>query len=537
MTFHGRHSDVWHAISLALPERIAIRDAGGEEWSYARLAQQSGSLARTLRSRGLTVGDPVAILLHNRPEFIITLFACLAGGFVPVPFNYRFRAAEIADLLDDSGARAIVHPTSLNAVVAEAMDLARDEPEAIAVDDAAAAPVAGTRWQDAVEGATPLPPTAPDGELWLYTGGTTGRPKAAMWDARDMFEAQKYSIYGLSDLDEPVDLDDAVRIAAATSERFMVTLPLAPFMHGTALFASMNALALGGTVLTTSSARLDADAAVELANRWGATRLIVAGDAVTIPLVEAAERTATRLRTVTSVLSSGMRFSPDVKRRLHAIADVQIFDMLASTEAGAFAVTTTTGPGDLPGRPRLLPHATVLDEDLEEVRHEVGARGLLALRGAMPKGYRGDTAKTRETFPTIRGRRHVVPGDWVRVEEDLHIELLGRGSSVVNTGGEKVYPLEVEEALLSHPLVDDAVVFGISDRRFGEIVAAVVATPEPGLAVEDLIAHIDPLIAGYKKPRTIALRPSLNRTPHGKIDLVRLRADVQAGSSAPKETA
>ena len=148
-----------------------------------------------------------------------------------------------------------------------------------------------------------------------------------------------------------------------------------------------------------------------------------------------------------------MRFSPETKRGLHELGDLTIFDMLASTEGGGFAVTTTTGVGDLPGRPKLFPTAVVLDENMNEVQDRPGALGVLAQRGALPLGYHGDREKTEATFPVIGGVRHVVPGDWVRVEDDRHIEFLGRGSGVINTGGEKVYPLEVEEALLSHPAV------------------------------------------------------------------------------------
>lgn len=524
----GNFSDVWQAVADALPDRTAIRTPDGQVWSYRRITRQAGSLAQSLSANGILPGDPIAILLHNRPEFLVTLFACLASGITPVPLNFRLRANEIAALLDDSGAKALVYPTSLAPIVTEAAELAEGDLLLVRIVDEDTADALGLLWDDLVAGEAPLPPHAPDGgEMWIYTGGTTGRPKAARWSVPEMFEAQLVPAYALAGLPLPKDMQDAVRIASDPDRPPMVNLPLAPFVHGTALTTSMNTLLLGGTVLVTSSAKLDADEAVRFARESGATRLIVAGDAVAIPVVEAAERAGVRLDTVTSVLSSGMRFSPETKRRVHQLSHAIIHDMLASTEGGAFAVTTTASTGDLPGRPQLLPTAAVLDADYNEIQDRVGALGILAQRGGLPLGYHRDAEKTEATFPVIAGIRYVVPGDWVRVLEDRYIEFLGRGSSVVNTGGEKVYPQEVEEALLTHPAVADAVVIGTPDDRFGEIVTAVVERSDPRVTEEEIIAHAATLLAGYKKPRHILFRESLERTPTGKIDLNHLRREIQ----------
>ncbi|MFT4306173.1 MAG: AMP-binding protein, partial [Microbacterium sp.] len=394
-------------------------------------------------------------------------------------------------------------------------------------DDTAAAP--GVPWGAAVAEPAPLPARAPDGgELWIYTGGTTGRPRAVRWDVEDMFEAQMVPTYAMAQLPFPRTLDEAVAIAVDPATPHVVNLPLAPFMHGTALTTSLNTLVLGGTVLTTSSAWLDAPAAVAFANAQGATRVIVAGDSIALPFVEAAEQARVGLPTVRMVQSSGMRFSPEVKRRLHALGTLTIFDMLASTEGGLFAVTTTTGERDLPGRPRLTPTAAVIDAQGREVQDRPGALGILAQRGALPLGYHGDEQKTRETFPVIDGVRHVMPGDWVRVLEDRHIEFMGRGSGVINTGGEKVYPQEVEDALLSYPGVSDAAVIGTPDDRFGEIVTAVVARTDPSVTADVLIAHVGGVLAGYKKPRHIVFRDSLERSPTGKVPVSQLREAVRS---------
>ena len=528
----AHYADIWQAVARALPERTAILTIDGEEWTYARFARESGALAATLAAQGVKTGDRVAMLLYNRPEFLITQFACLAAGFTPVPLNFRLRAGEVAALLDDSGAAALVYPTSLTTVAVDAEKQADHDVLLISVTDDDTAEAPGIAWKDAVAGDVPLPAAAIDGtELWIYTGGTTGRPKAVRWDEQDMFEVQMFATYSLSGLEWPRTASDAVAIASDPATPHMVNLPLAPFMHGTALTTSMNTLTLGGTVLVTSSARLDAEAALRFANDARATRIIVAGDAVAVPLVEAAERLGLGLPTVDSIMSSGMRFSPETKRGLHRLGNLSIYDLLASTEGGGFAVTTTTGEHDLPGRPKLFPTAVVLDEQRNEIQDRPGALGVLAQRGALPLGYYGDQEKTDATFPVIDGVRHVIPGDWVRVEEDRHIEFLGRGSGVINTGGEKVYPLEVEEALLSHPAVADAVVLGTPDPRFGEVVTAVVERAAD-VSPDELIRHVDGMLAGYKKPRRIVFRATMDRSPTGKVDIGKLRNEILAANAS-----
>ncbi|WEG07987.1 AMP-binding protein [Microbacterium horticulturae] len=516
----AHYADVWQAVAAAVPDREAIRSIDGEVWTYERFARDAGALAAGLARLGVQPGDRVALLLHNRPEFLVTVFACLAAGIVPVPLNYRLRAHEVADLIDDAGARILLAPTSLEKTARDAAAAA-----SAAVVWILDAGLAEPSWAQLTAVPAPLPAPPDDGELWLYTGGTTGRPKAVRWDEQEMFEAQMAPTYSVIGADWPRTVDDAVRIAADPATPRVVTLPLSPFLHGTALTTAMNTLTLGGTVLVTSSPRLDADAAVDFAAAASATRLIVAGDGVAVPLVEAAERHGVRLPAVQTVISSGMRFSPDTKERLHALGEITIIDMLASTEGGVYAATTTTGAHDLPGRPRLFPSAVVLDQELHEVQERPGALGILAQRGALPLGYHGDPEKTAATFPVIDGVRHVMPGDWVRVEDDRHIEFLGRGSAVINTGGEKVYPLEVEEVLLEHPAVADAVVLGVPDARFGEIVTAVVAR-QGEVTADELSAFVDERLAGYKRPRHILFRASLDRTPTGKVDMAGLRDEI-----------
>lgn len=526
----GLYSDLWQAIAAEAPHRTAIASRAGE-LDYGAFSREAAALAAFLRGNGVAPGDSMAILLYNRPEYLVALFAGFASGIAPTPINYRFQGREVAELLLDSGATALLYPSSLADVVLQAIGVSGRVPLLVEISDDEGHLPGATRYQDAVaHEAAPLTAARPGGELRLYTGGTTGRPKAVVWGAEDIFEVQQFAIYGAVGVPVPDSIDAAVRVAVDPSTPEVVTLPLAPFMHGTALFNSMNTLALGGTVVTTSSPRYQPDEALRLIADFGATRLIVAGDAVAVPLVEAADHaSATTLGSVDSVISSGMRFSDSTKQRLHSLGRITIMDMLASTEGGPFAVNTTTTATELPGAFRLLPGAVVLDEQFDEVQDRPGATGILGFRGALPKGYLHDEEKTRAAFPMLRGVRHVVPGDLVEVLDDHRIALLGRGSSVVNTGGEKVYPAEVEEALLAYPGIADAVVLGMPDPRFGEVVTAVVA-PKAGATIDTrgLVDFVAGRLAGYKKPRHVLVRSSIERSPHGKVDMPRLRAEVTA---------
>lgn len=542
----GHYSDVWQAIARALPDRPAIVTKD-ETLSYGRFRDEAASLAQFLTESGVAPHDSLAILMYNRPEYLVGFFACFATGIVPVPINYRYRAGEVAELLLDSDVSALMYPSSLAEVVSEAQLLVGKKLVLIEIDDSASAGdsqssaesravsaaniMGATRYRDIVASPGSLPEHPPEGgDLRLYTGGTTGRPKAVVWGTEDIFDVQLFSIYEAGGIRYPRDMDDAVVIAEDPSTPHIVTLPLAPFMHGTALFTSINTLVIGGTVVIHASPKLDADEAVRIAVAEGVTRIIVAGDAVAIPLIDAVERAGLRqFGSVSSMISSGMRFSDNTKERIHRHGTIKIIDLLAATEGGPFAACITESVGDLPGRLKRMPGGVVLDENQNEVQGTIGARGLLAFNGTLPKGYFGDPEKTAATFPVIRGKRHVIPGDWAVVLEGDCIELLGRGSAVVNTGGEKVYPLEVEEALLSHPAVIDAVVFGMPDDRFGEVVTAIVVLHEGAEVSESaLMAHVDQSLAGYKKPKRIFQLPSLNRSPHGKVDMKQLKAEISS---------
>jgi len=525
------YSDLWARIARADPDRTAIVTPT-RRLSYARFAAEAGALARHLRENGVGLGDAAALLLYNRAEYLTFFWACLAVGASPVAINYRYRAGEVRALLEDCDAKVLIAPTSLATVAAEAVAGLDPAVRLIAVGDTdPAASIPGAEDYDTIVAAGgEIPLAAPRGaDLRLYTGGTTGAPKAVVWEMDTLLQARRQSTWGVIGIEPPDDLGEATRIATDPATPRVVTLPLPPMLHGTAQSTTMGTLALGGTIVLLEDAHLDVSDALGLVHQHGVTRLVVAGDAVALPFVEAVEADGRGLGRIDSIMSSGMRFSDEVKRRLHAQGDVMIVDLLASSEGGPFAFGITRTAEDLPAKLMLTPGTVLLDEDLTEIPPVAGARGILAFRGVLPRGYYGDPEKTARTFPTIGEHRYVMPGDWALARGDGSIELLGRLSAVVNTGGEKVFPAEVEEQLLTHPDIDDAVVFGLPHPRFGEVVSAMIV-PVAGAVVDldALAAYLDERLAGYKKPRQVFVRPTLARSQTGKIELARVKADAAA---------
>jgi 3-oxocholest-4-en-26-oate---CoA ligase len=537
---HENYAVLWKRIADQRPDDVAVSE-GGLPLSYGDFDRQAACVAGALRARGVAAGDRVAFFLHNTVEYLIGFYACLKLEAIPVSINYRYRAGEVAELLAASRPAVLVFSAANRQAALDASGrLGAGTRPRLLVEAAGAGPTAPTTGAEGADvvpfgdllDAAPasLPEPGADAELYIFTGGTTGTPKAVVWGIGSLLDIQQSSIYPPVGLEPPEDLAAAVGLAVAPDRPRVVTLPLAPFIHATALFSAMNTLALGGTVVIYPEPGLDADAVAELIVRDRVTRLIVAGDAVAVPILDALEERADDAAVaLDSVISSGMRFSDDTKRRLHRLGRVAIVDILASTEGGPYAMAVTRHEDELPARFRLVEEAAVLDDHGCEVQDRPGATGILSFRGSLPKGYLDDPTRTAQAYPVINGVRHVSPGDYVRVLQDRYIELLGRGSAVVNTGGEKVYPAEVEEALLDHPAVTDAVVFGLPDERWGEKVAAVVAL-EPGatLAEEDLLAFVGERLAGYKKPRRLELRGRLERSPTGKLDMAALRESLDA---------
>ncbi len=353
-------------------------------------------------------------------------------------------------------------------------------------------------------------------------------PKGVMWRNEDLFMSLVPFVYGLAGEALPEEGPvGAGAIAARVEEKGTtpVHLPASPLMHGTGFMSSLQALTMGGTIVTLESRHFDADELWRAVERNGVTQMAIVGDAFGKPMVRALEQAEADgkpydLTTLGVIISSGVMWTAEVKEALMARAGCICLDSLGSSEGVGFASQVSIPGGSATtAKFQIGEHAKVLTEDGREITPGSDEIGLLALGGPIPLGYYKDPDKTARTFPTFNGARYSIPGDWARVAADGTIELLGRGSVSINTGGEKVFPEEVEEAVKLHPAVVDAVVVGIPDDRFGEVIAAVVALNDGDSATSDDIADsARGRLAGFKRPRHVFVVDSVPRGPNGKAD-------------------
>ena len=507
-------ADIFEVVVDAVPDREAlVIGFGDRRLTYAQLDERANRLAHHLAGAGIGVGDHVAAYLYNGSEFIETMLAAFKLRAAVVNVNYRYVATELEYVLRDSDAKAIVYDTRFTATLAE---VDADLPKLgarLAVGDGDAV-TGSAAYEEALAGASPIRPQihrTGDDLYLLYTGGTTGMPKGVMWRHADLVTA------GIGNLDGATTAEEQSERARAGRDR---QLPACPLMHGAAQWVALGTFYGGGTVVLSPDTRLDAGRLVELMAAERITVLTIIGDAVGRPLADAAAaRPELDLTSMRVILNSGAVVSPRVKDDLMArMPGAFIYDTYGSSESGTFA-KSTSGSGNTPTQGRFAPgkDAVVLDDDLRPVKPGSGVVGRLARGGAVALGYYNDPDKTATTFPVIDGVRYIVTGDHATVEEDGTIQMLGRGTACINTGGEKVYPDEVEAALKTHPAVADAMVVGLPDERFGERVVALVVVRGDDVPA-DLEEQVRRQVAGYKVPRQVFAVEAVERFPSGKPD-------------------
>ena len=521
-------ADIFEVVVDAVPDREALV-VDDRRLTFAALDERANRLADHLAGAGIGPGDHLAAYLYNGNEFIETMLAAFKLRAAVVNVNYRYVAAELAYLLADSDAKAIVYDARFAETLAEVEgDLPQLGARLAVGDDATVA--GSTGYEEALAAGSPVRPgirrTGNDLYL-LYTGGTTGMPKGVMWRHTDVLAA------GLGDLDGVTTREEQTERARAGRDR---ALPACPLMHGAAQWVSLGTFFGGGTVILSSDTRLDAGRLAELIAAERVTILTIIGDAVGRPLADAlAARPDLDVSAVRVIINSGATVSPAVKDDLMArMPAAFIYDTFGSSESGTFAKSTSSA-GNTPAQGRFAARedAVVLDDQLRPVEPGSAVVGRLARNGPVALGYYKDPEKTAATFPVIGGVRYVVTGDHATVEADGTIQLLGRGSACINTGGEKVYPDEVEGALKSHPEVADAMVVGLPDERFGERVVALVV-PRGDAVPADLDEHVRRRVAGYKAPRQVFPVEAVERFPSGKPDYAwaRRRARELTGSTS-----
>jgi 3-oxocholest-4-en-26-oate---CoA ligase len=511
-------ADLFELVVDAVPEREALV-AGDARRTFTELDERANRIANHLLGLGLEPGAKVAIYGWNRAEWVESFFGAFKARLVPVNVNYRYVADELHYILENADVEAVVVERSFLPLlqrIQPELPLLRhvvvlDDGDDTALDDAAA-------YEDALAAASPARPALPrsgDDLYILYTGGTTGTPKGVMWRHEDIFFA---SLGGGGFGRPPIATPEEIAGRVWPEDGRVTSLTLAPIMHGAAQWGMCIMLFGGGKVVLYTPHGFDPHEAWRLAERERAMTVMVVGDAMARPLGEALDEKSYDLTSVVSVGSGGAVFSTAVKAKLNEhLPHALMIDTFGASELGASGSQSDPDAGP---RFNAIESMSVLGDDLRPVEPGSGEVGLLARRGHIPLGYYKDEAKTASTFVTDSdGVRWSVPGDHARIEADGTITLLGRGSGCINTGGEKVYPEEVEAAVKSHPDVFDAVVVGVPDDRFTERVAAIVQ-PRAGRTptLEDLASHCRTTIAGYKVPRELKVVDAVERTPSGKAD-------------------
>jgi fatty-acyl-CoA synthase len=528
-------AEVIRAVAHAVPTREAlVHDE--KRLTYAAFMGRVDRLASALAHRGFghhtdrsqlqnwqSGQDHVALYLHNCPEYIEGMVGSYAGRLAPFNVNYRYVAEELRYLLNDSQARVII----FHSAFAATLDAIRNDLPALElllqVDDGSGAPLlSGAEWYEVFLASAPMAPLetpSPDDLYILYTGGTTGMPKGVLWRQGDIYPAA----LGGRKISTGAEYDSIETIVENALEGGMRVLPSAPFMHGAAHWMALNALGNGNTIVLPSNAStFDSVDFCDTIERENVNIALIVGDAFGRPLLDEIDRGTHDLSSLVLLISGGAALTAPVKTALlEHLPSVAIMDGLGSSETGQQAsqvvsagAPVTTGTFK-PGTGMAIVSAD-LDHRLEPGHEDLG---WLAQYGRVPLGYLGDADKTERTFPTIDGIRYSVPGDRARVTADGALELHGRDSVTINSGGEKIFAEEVEAALAHHPAVYDVIVAGRPSERWGNEVVAIVQFRDGTTAtIEELVAVCADHIARYKCPKDIVVVPKIERSPAGKAD-------------------
>jgi len=527
-------ADVWHEIARLQPDLPAVI-RGEAVTTWADLDRRAAALAHRFLAADLGHQAKVAQYLHNGPEYLETLFACFAASLVPVNTNYRYVDSELVYLWRDADVEAVVFHGAFAPQAAAARDRLPGIRLWLWVDDRSGACPEWAEPYEAAVGSTgdgtvePSRARSGDDLFLLYTGGTTGQPKGVMWRQDDLFAVLNRT--ATVRYPEEGTLADVRALLPPIDEPRTRVLPAAPLMHGTAVFSAFGTMGAGGAVVLTEDVRFDAAGILDTLARHRVTEISIVGDAFAKPLLDELDAHPGRwdLSALRVMLSSGVMWSAPIKEGLlRHVPGLLCVDTLGSSEAvGVARSISSTRTSTRTGGFKLGPDAQVIRDDGTPVEPGSGEEGLVAVAGRGPVGYYKDPEKTAATFRVLGGRRWITPGDHALVHADGTVQLLGRGSSCINTGGEKVFPEEVEEALKLQDHVHDAVVVGVPDPRFGQMVVAVVE-PEPGatLSEGDLTSSLRDQLAAYKIPRRIVLVESIGRAPNGKVDQRRWREDA-----------
>jgi acyl-CoA synthetase (AMP-forming)/AMP-acid ligase II len=503
-------ADMIEVVADAIPDHLAVITSDGE-YTYSQIDERATRLANHLAGQGIGAGDHVGIHAMNCIEWVEAFYACFKIRAVPINVNYRYVEAELRYLYDNAECAAIIEAPEYSAAidaVAEVLPKLRVRLRIGADYEAALAASSAER---------NFGPRQPDDLYILYTGGTTGMPKGVMWRNDDVIlGAMNANRQG-----RPIERVEQLGEEAAAAPGQGRLLSLGPLMHGSGQWVMGNCHVSGGVYVVYTLKSFDPHEVLDLAARSGTHSLSVIGDAMARPIAErllAADPGDYDLSNLFAISNGGAPLSEGVREQIRAaLPGKVIMDAYGASETGATGSRMDSGEAHAAPRFDVGPETTVLSDEGRICA--VGEVGKLARSGAIPLGYFKDPEKTAATFPTIDGVRWVIPGDFAQIEEDGSITVLGRGSVSINSGGEKIYPEEVEAALMQHPAVFDASVVGTPNERWGQQVTALVQLRDGETVNEDeLRAHCRTLIADYKTPKAVFFVDEVPRTPVGKVD-------------------
>lgn len=533
-------ADLTEAVVDAIPDKLALV-CGDQSRTFAEFDAGANRIAHHLAALGVQPGDHVGLHARNSIEFVESLLGCLKVRAVPVNVNFRYVDAELTYLYNDADLKVVIADGEFSDVIADVLPKCPTVRHIVLIGEAAgpalseaaaAADVSLSDFHKAVAGQSPerdFPERSDDDLYIIYTGGTTGMPKGVMWRHEDFYHAALAG--GAVMGGDPILSPEALGAAAAASQLEITYLVTAPLMHGAASYSLFTCMFMGSAQVLMR--KYDPVEALELVQKHKINSIMVVGDAIARPLADAIEAHGDRfdLSSLFLIGSGGALWSASVREQLQKLLpNVYLRDAFGSSESGNDGELKKDENGLLRMPPS--PKTRVVDSDFSTVQPGSDTVGYLARAGHVPLGYYNDPEKTAATFPVVDGVRLSVLGDLARVEEDGSIVVLGRGSSCINTGGEEVYAEEVEEAVKSHPDIQDALVAGIPDPTYGQRVAAVVQPREGTSALDhdDLIAHCRTRIAGYKVPRTVVVVPEIVRSPAGKADYRWAKATLEAAN-------
>ncbi|MET8744727.1 acyl-CoA synthetase [Streptomyces sp. NPDC004728] len=521
-------ADLFESVVDAVPEREALvyvdhPGTGAERrLTYAELDAAANRLAHHLIEAGITAGEHLGLHLYNGVEYLQTVLACLKARIVPVNVNYRYVEEELIYLYRDADLAALVFDAEFDERVAAAAPKAPGLRHLVRVG----VPEAGVRGPDAVAftdaeaSGSPergFPPRSPDDQFIIYTGGTTGMPKGVMWRQEDLFFS---GLGGGAPTGEPVKSPQELAERVAAGGDGITFFPTPPLMHGTSTLTAFIGFNFGQRVVV--HRKFVPEEVLRTIEKEKVTSVSLVGDAMLRPLIDALKGPlkGTDCSAMFSVSSSGAIMSDSVRAEFQELVPtVMLLNNFGSSESG-FNGTATADSGPENGfRLRVNSRTAVVDPATYEPVAP-GEPGRIAQRGHVPLGYYNDPGKTAETFFRRGEERWVLLGDMATVDEEGIVTVLGRGSQCINTGGEKVYPEEVEQALKAHPDVYDALVAAVPDERWGNRVAAVVQLREGAAepTLDDLQTHCRTRLAGYKIPRRLVITHRIQRSPSGKAD-------------------